>query len=43
MIVNIPLKTKETETLLTNLPDDMASPEELKNLYGERWQIEKRV
>ena len=40
-IVNIPLKTGEIETLLTNLPNDIASPAELKNLYGERWQIEK--
>jgi len=40
-IVNIPLETGENETLLTNLPENIASPAELKNLYGERWQIEK--
>jgi len=39
-IVNVPIKSG-TETLLTNLPEDIASPAELKNLYGERWEIEK--
>ncbi|MDR0912714.1 MAG: IS4 family transposase [Methanobrevibacter sp.] len=39
-IVNIPLKTGEIETLLTNIPYELATPEELKELYGERWQIE---
>ncbi|MDR2830934.1 MAG: transposase [Methanobrevibacter sp.] len=29
------------ETLLTNIPQEIASPTELKELYGERWQIEK--
>ena len=40
-IVNIPLKTGEIETLLTNIPDEMATSLELKNLYGERWQVER--
>jgi len=40
-IVNVILTTGEIETLLTNLPPQIASPEELKELYGERWQIEK--
>lgn len=39
-IVNIPLKTGEIETLITNIPPETATPEELKTLYGERWQIE---
>ena len=30
-----------TEVLFTNLPKEIASPEELKQLYGERWTIEK--
>ena len=25
----------------TNLPKEIASPEELKQLYGDRWTIEK--
>jgi hypothetical protein len=40
-IVNIPLKNGEIETLLTNIPKEKGTPEELKDLYGERWQIEK--
>jgi hypothetical protein len=40
-IVNIELDNGAIETLLTNLPNEIASPEELKELYGERWQIEK--
>jgi IS4 transposase len=40
-IVNIQLKNGAIETLLTNLPGEIANPSELKNLYGERWQIEK--
>ena len=40
-ILNVTLKTGEIETLLTNLPDEIANSAELKNLYGERWQIEK--
>ena len=39
--VNILLKNGEIETLLTNLPEELATPDELKDLYGERWQIEK--
>jgi hypothetical protein len=40
-IVNVELNNGEIETLLTNLPDEIASHKELKELYGERWQIEK--
>lgn len=39
-ILNIPLETGEIETLITNLPPETANPLELKELYGERWQIE---
>ncbi|MGL4670303.1 MAG: IS4 family transposase [Methanobacteriaceae archaeon] len=40
-IVNIPLETGKIETLITNLTENIASPQELKEIYGERWQIEK--
>jgi hypothetical protein len=40
-VVNIPLKTGEIESLLTNLPEKIATSQELKELYGERWEIEK--
>jgi len=40
-IVDIELETGEIESLITNLPEEIASKEELKELYGERWQIEK--
>ncbi len=44
-IVKIPIKTNKgktiTETLITNLPPEIAKPEELKMLYGKRWDIEK--
>jgi len=40
-VVNIPLENGVIETLLTNLPENLANSAELKNLYGERWQIEK--
>nr|WP_301862925.1 IS4 family transposase [Methanobrevibacter smithii] len=40
-IVFVKLKTGETETLFTNLPKEIATPEELKELYGTRWTIEK--
>ena len=39
-IVKVKLKTGETETLFTNLPKEIATSEELKQLYGERWKIE---
>ena len=39
-IVKVKLKTGETETLFTNLPKEIATPEELKQLYGDRWKIE---
>ena len=39
-IVNIEIKPEKIETLLTNIPKELASSEELKELYGERWQIE---
>ena len=40
-IVKVKLKTGETETLFTNLPEELASPDELKQLYGDRWTVEK--
>ena len=40
-IVFVKLKTGEIETLFTNLPKEIATPEELKELYGTRWTIEK--
>ena len=40
-IVNIELETGETESLITNIPEKTATSQELKDLYGERWQIEK--
>ena len=39
-IVKVKLKNGTIETLLTNLPKEIATPEELKQLYGERWKIE---
>ena len=39
-IVNIEIKPGVIETLLTNIPENLASTEELKELYGERWEIE---
>ena len=39
-IVNIEIKPGVTETLLTNIPEKLASTEELKELYDERWEIE---
>lgn len=39
-IVKVKLKTGQTEILFTNLPKEIATPEELKQLYGERWKIE---
>jgi hypothetical protein len=39
-IVNVKLENGEIETLITNLPQKIANSEELKELYGERWQIE---
>ncbi|RAP52589.1 MAG: hypothetical protein BZ138_02820 [Methanosphaera sp. rholeuAM270] len=44
-IVNIPIKQNDgtviTETLITNLPPEKATPDELKKLYEKRWDIEK--
>ena len=40
-IVKVKLKNGTIETLLTNLPKEIASSEELKQLYGERWTVEK--
>jgi hypothetical protein len=40
-IVNVELETGDIETLLTNLPPEIASSQELKTLYGERWGIER--
>ena len=33
-IVKVKLKTGQTEILFTNLPKEIATPEELKQLYG---------
>ncbi len=38
--VKVKLKNGTIETLLTNLPEETAKPEELKQLYGDRWKIE---
>ena len=38
--VNFEIKPGVIETLLTNIPKKLASIEELKELYGERWEIE---
>lgn len=40
-IVKVKLKNGTIETLLTNLPKEIANPEELKELYNDRWTIEK--
>jgi hypothetical protein len=40
-IVNVPLKTRKIETLLTNIPNETGTSEELKNLHGEPWKIEQ--
>lgn len=44
-IVNIPIKLNNgktiTETLITNLPPEIANNQELKELYAKRWDIEK--
>ncbi len=39
-IVKVKLKNGTIETLLTNLPNEIATSEELKQLYGDRWKIE---
>jgi hypothetical protein len=39
-IVNILLETGTIESLLTNIPQEFATSQELKELYGERWGIE---
>jgi hypothetical protein len=39
-IVKVKLKNGKSETLFTNLPNKIATPEELKQLYGDRWKIE---
>ena len=36
--VKVKLKNGTIETLLTNLPKEIATPEELKQLYGDRWK-----
>lgn len=40
-IVKVPLSTGEIETLATTLSPEEATPEDLKELYGDRWEIEK--
>ena len=39
-ILKVKLKTGKTEILFTNLPKEIATPDELKQLYGERWTVE---
>lgn len=39
-IVNIKLETGEIETLITNLPQETMSKEQLKEIYKARWGIE---
>ena len=39
-IIKVKLKNGIIETLLTNIPEEIATSEELKELYGERWKIE---
>jgi IS4 transposase len=39
-IVNIELETGEIETLITNLPQETMSKEQLKEIYNARWGIE---
>ena len=39
-IVNIKLETGEIETLITNLPQETMSKEQLKEIYDARWGIE---
>ena len=38
-IVNIELETGETESLITNLPQETMSKEQLKEIYNARWGI----
>ena len=40
-IVKVKLKTGEEEILFTNVPKELASSGELKELYGDRWTVEK--
>jgi len=40
-IVKVKLNNGTTETLLTNIPEQIAQPSELKELYGDRWTVEK--
>ena len=35
-VIKVKLKTGQTEILFTNLPNEIATPEELKQLYCER-------
>ena len=39
-IVRFPLSEDTYETIITNLPTDKYSPDEIKRLYGLRWGIE---
>ncbi len=43
-VVNIPIYkkdgTRSTETLITNLSSEIFTPEDLKKLYGTRWETE---
>ena len=39
-IVTITLKNGKTETLLTNLPQEIMTIDDLEYIYGKRWGIE---
>ena len=39
-ISKLVLNTGEIEYLLTNIPEDIIAPEEMKETYFKRWQIE---
>lgn len=39
-VVNIKLPTGEIESLITNLPKDLMSTEDMNKIYQERWAIE---
>ena len=40
-IVKVKLNNGTTETLITNIPEEIAQSSELKELYGDRWTVEK--
>lgn len=40
-IVKVKLKNNTTKILFTNIPNNLANPKELKELYGDKWTVEK--